>query len=55
MDKAITNYNDKRQYHGYQETYNWNKKIWYRGNWKNKDFIGYLEDHNVKQTNFHIR
>ena len=37
MDKAITNYNDKRQYHGYNEWYNTDNELWHRGNFKNDD------------------
>jgi hypothetical protein len=59
MNKDITkrNINNYKhgQYHGYQEWYGADGKMWLRGNWKNDDEIGYDEWHYKKQTNFYIR
>ena len=52
----ITNYNSKGEWHGYQERY-MDKKcntLWYRGNTKNNDSIGYEEYHLIKQTRYYI-
>ena len=46
---------NKGYYHGYQEWYWGNGKIWYRGKWIHGDRIGYSEWHDNKQTNFYIR
>ena len=55
MNKAITNYNDKRQYHGYNEWYNTDNELWHRGNFKNDDEIGYEENHLFKLTLYFIK
>jgi len=49
----ITNYNSKGQLHGYQELYNV-YGLFYRGNWKNKNQIGYHEWHNSKIIRYFI-
>ena len=56
MNKNITNFNHKGQYHGYQEWYYMRTimKLWYRGNMKNGNFIGYTEDHHIKRIHFHL-
>ena len=55
-NKEIKNYNDKGQFHGYQEWYWYNNdKLWFRGNFKNKILIGYNENHLHFETNFDIR
>ncbi len=56
MNKNITNYNHKGQCHGYQEWYYMRTimKLWYRGNMKNGNFIGYTEDHHIKRIHFHL-
>ena len=54
-DKDIKNYNDKGQYHGYQEIYNWNNKLWVRDNYKNGNKIGYQENHLFKATSYFIK
>ena len=42
--KEITNINQKGEYHGYQERYSpTSNKLWYRGNYKNDEQIGYVE------------
>lgn len=57
MNKEIENINNKGLYHGYQEIYNWNNKLWYRAIFKNGNPIGYLEYHitHYKQTEFYIK
>ena len=57
MNKNIANYNNKSQSHGYQELYMSNQcnTLWYRGNTKNNESIGYEECHFIKKTNFYIR
>lgn len=52
--KDITNKNSKEQYHGYQEWYIPNT-LWYRGNYKNDESIGYEEYHFIKKTRYNIR
>jgi hypothetical protein len=56
MNKEIITKNNKNQYHGYNQLYidDWNKLL-YRANFKNGNIIGYLENHNIKQTIFHIK
>jgi hypothetical protein len=58
MNEDITNYNNKGKFHGYQERYSYydyeQYKLWARANFKNGNRIGYLEDHHIKQTNYHI-
>jgi len=55
MKKNIKNYNDKNQWHGYQEWYVINGLL-LRGNMKNGEFIGYVEDHMpIKMTEYYIR
>lgn len=56
MNKDITNYNSKGEWHGYQERY-WDKEcntLWYRTNYKNGSLIGYEEYHLIKQTRYYI-
>lgn len=56
MDKEIRNKNNKGKHHGYQEWYHTNNKIVLRGNMKNGDCIGYVEDHMpIKMTEYYIR
>jgi hypothetical protein len=55
MNKDIRNTNDKNQYHGYQEIYNWTNVIFLRANYKNNRIIGYFEYHMFEQTTFYIR
>jgi len=45
----------KGQSHGYQEWYNGNNILSYRGTYKNDQEIGYEEWHSTKSTNFYIR
>ena len=52
--KDITNKNSKEQYHGYQEWYVRNE-LYYRGNYKNDNIIGYTESHYSKITRYNIR
>jgi hypothetical protein len=56
-DKDIKNYNDKGKEHGYQEWWRYiDSTIQLRGNMKNGDCIGYVEDHMpMKMTEFYIR
>ena len=56
MNKNITNYNNKNQSHGYQELYmsKQSNTLWYRGNTKNNESIGYEECHFIKQTRYNI-
>jgi hypothetical protein len=54
MNKNIANTNDNSQLHGYQEWY-FGGELLLRANFKNRNKIGYLEDHHIKQTYFHIR
>lgn len=53
MKKNITNFNNKGQWHGYQEWYVYNKIV-LRGYRKNDILIGYTEGHNSKQTIYYI-
>lgn len=53
MNKDIITQNSKNQYHGYQEWYS--NTLYYRGNTKNNESIGYTEYNRAKQTNFYIR
>ena len=66
MNKQIDNYNDKGQPHGYNEWYdsisNYNNGLWYRGNFKNNQQIGYHEVNTIRSigqentiVGFHIR
>ena len=55
MDKNIETINYKGDLHGYQEYYNINDMLVYRGNCKNDDDIGYQEYHNVKESEYYIR
>jgi len=55
MNKDIININDKGQYHGYQEWYNINNKLSFRGNRKNDEPIGYCEHHKWTETNYYIK
>ncbi len=57
MNKNITNYNHKGQYHGYQEWYYMRTimKLRCRGNYKNDKPVGYSEWHGVEKTRFYIR
>ena len=63
--KEISNINQKGENHGYQEWYTpTSNKLWYRGNYKNDEEIGYVE-YNVRHlssigdngtiVNFYIR
>ena len=56
-NKDIKNKNDKGQYHGYQEWWRHVRpKIQLRGNMKNGNFIGYVEDHMfTEMTEYYIR
>jgi len=42
MKKNIEKFNDKGEHHGYQEWCD-NHGLWYRGNFKNNQPIGYTE------------
>ncbi len=44
--KDIVNYNNRGQYHGYQEWYNWPGKLRFRGNYMNGKRDGYREWYN---------
>ena len=54
MNKEIHNYNDKGDYHGYNEWY-LTDKIWARGNYKNGKVIAYHEFHCGIKTLFYIK
>jgi hypothetical protein len=44
MKKEIKNHNQKGENHGYQQWYApTSNKLWYRGNYKNDEQIGYVE------------
>jgi hypothetical protein len=48
--------NSKGELHGYQESYNADNSIRYRGVCKNNEDVGYQEYHrDVKETEFYIR
>lgn len=48
--------NSKGELHGYQESYNADNSIGYRGVCKNNEDVGYQEYHrDVKETEFYIR
>jgi hypothetical protein len=51
--KNIINYNNKQQYHGYQQWHVTNI-LHHRANYINGNRIGYTESHSWKQTNFYI-
>ena len=51
--KDIITQNYKGQYHGYQEWYGYT--LYYRGNVKHNESIGYTEYNRAKKTNFYIR
>lgn len=56
MNKNILNFNAKREFHGYQELYNYQtNKLGLRVNYKNDNEIGYEENHRYKTTIFYIR
>lgn len=62
MKQNIRNINSKGELNGYQERYNVDGKLAYRGNYKNNIDIGYQEYHflvilvkYLKQTHFFIR
>ena len=50
--KDIITQNSKGQYHGYQEWYGYT--LYYRGNIKHNESIGYTEYNRAKKTNFLI-
>ncbi len=52
--KEIINYNNKEQYHGYQEWYWDGNELSYRRYRKNYLRIDYTEYHLAKRTNFYI-
>ena len=52
--KDIINYNNKGEYHDYQEWYNLGE-LELRGNYKHHKEIGYEEWHAVKETTYYIR
>jgi len=53
--KEIRNYNNKHNYHGYQEWYyGFSNLLTLRGNYKNDSRIGYVERHNWKITIYYI-
>jgi len=54
MKKDIRNYNDKREFHGYQEWYS-NGNLWMRTYFKNNKIIGYQESHTHLATRYFIR
>jgi len=53
--KDIEPKNEKGYFHGYQQWYDCDKKLWVRGVFKNDDEIGYLEDHSNQETYFYIK
>ena len=66
MNKQIDNYNDKGQPHGYNQWCDsigyYNNGLWYRGNFKNNQQIGYHEVNTISSigqedtiVEFHIR
>jgi hypothetical protein len=57
MNKNISNYNDKHEFHGYQELYNYhnNNIIAFRCKYINSNRIGYSEWHGFKQTRYYIK
>ena len=54
MKQDIRNKNDKGQLHGYQERYFTDNTIQVRLIVKNGHFIGYIEWHLTKQTQYNI-
>jgi hypothetical protein len=54
MNKEIINYNNKREYHGYQAWY-MNNVIFLRANYKNGKEIGYEENHHLIRTSYYIK
>jgi len=53
--KDICPTDNKGRYHGYQERYYNNGKLWFRGKLIHGLVIGYVEWHDNKQTRFFIR
>ena len=53
--KDINNFNSKGERNGYQVWYEAYDKLYYRGKYKNNEFIGYGEHHFAKQTEFYIK
>ena len=52
--KDITNKNQKRQFHGYQEWYITNGKLWLKGKCVNDRHLGYVENNETKRAYFYI-
>ena len=58
MNQDIRNYNEARQWHGYQESYNGtNSALVVRGTWKTDRQFGYVEWHAqmIQETIYFIR
>jgi hypothetical protein len=55
MKKDIDPKDSKGFYHGYQEWYLPNGKMWTRGIMKNNLDLHYMERHTLKITYYHIR
>jgi len=53
--KEIKPIDNKGKFHGYQERYYTNGKIWFRGKLIHGLVIGYSELHFINQTDFYIR
>jgi hypothetical protein len=53
MKKEIRNYNKAGKFHGYQELYDLNLILSFRGNSKNGYGIGYSESHYLTGSNYY--
>jgi hypothetical protein len=51
---SIENKNTIGEYHGYQEWYWMDNTLFFRGNGKNGQSIGYCENHSDKTIRYHI-
>jgi len=54
MKKNIRNYNDRCKFHGYQELYDTNGVLSYRGTANNGYGIGYSESHFLTRLTYYI-
>ena len=54
MKKEIRNYNEAIQFHGYQELYDTDGVLSYRGTAKNGYGIGYCETHFLTRLTYYV-
>lgn len=54
MNKEIISINYKREFHGYQEWYS-KDKLYFRGEFKNDNKIGYTESFETTRTRYYIK